>query len=125
MRKLKYATPNSRASISGVVGDLTLPTTCLAALFNLLSLFHRSGHQRSASDSFAYLGAAATDESEFVNAYFAQNLTKSKNLDSTFSQTKESGDQVASSQNVDESANKAAKTIPGSKTELTRAKQYD
>ncbi|KAH6765470.1 Basic-leucine zipper transcription factor family protein [Perilla frutescens var. hirtella] len=89
------------------------------------TLFHRSGHRRSASDSCAHLGAAGTDESEFVNAYFAQNLTKSKDLDTTFSQTKESGDQVASSQKVDEAADKAAKTISGSKTELKRAKQQN
>lgn len=45
------------------------------------TLFHRGHHRRSASDSCAYLGAAADplamdDESEFVNAYFGSSHTK-------------------------------------------------
>lgn len=47
------------------------------------ALFHRGQHRRSASDSCAYLGAAADplamdDESEFVNAYFGSSHTKAR-----------------------------------------------
>lgn len=107
------------------------------------TLFHR-GHRRSASDSFAYLGAATDalaldDESDFVNAYFGtspepQNLAKYKDFDNTFSQTKvnslsilqESGEvvsSVVSTQNVDGSADKTGGKTSGSKTELKRTKQ--
>lgn len=108
------------------------------------TVFHR-GHRRSASDSYAYLGEAVGDESDFVNAYFgasklSQNLihhndikgnamtqTKYQESDGVSSSAATNGAQESSTQNLEGSEKGAGSQVknPGSKAESKRSKQHN
>ena len=96
------------------------------------TVFHR-GHRRSASDSYAYLGEAVGDESEFVNAYFGASnikgnaMTQKNQEDGVSSSAATNGAQESSTQNLEGSEKGAGSQVknPGSKAESKRSKQHN